>query len=156
MTVQQMRSIAYLIGNVLVSAIYVAMVWSRLAGQPAVDPDDRAWWALAILIFIGVQIVARILLAIIVAILAAIASAIANGGEAKVEAVDLEDEMDKAINRKSSLLTYHCLMLGLVAGIVTQALGWPVMGLFLAIGTGMIVAGVVGDLANLVFYRRGF
>lgn len=147
MSLQQIRSIAFMITTTLVSALYVILVWSWYGESLARSPEDRALWAGVILVYIPVQVVVRILVHIVVAVIHA-----ARGVK---EPVDLEDEMDKAIDRKTTAIVCTLILLSLLAALGTQLIGWPLQALFLTIGGGIMLGSILGDLAMLVFYRRG-
>jgi hypothetical protein len=147
MSLQQIRSIAFLVTTVLVSVVYVVLAWSWYGDALARSPEDRAMWAGVILVYVPVQVVARLLVHIVVAVVHA-----ARGAK---EPVDLEDEMDKAIDRRITVIVSTVILVCLLAALGTQLVGWPLSALFLTIGGSIMLGGVIGDLTMVVLYRRG-
>jgi hypothetical protein len=148
MTTQIKRCILFLSGNVLCTTLYGAYILSRLFSSESGFSENRSWWAIAILIFVAVQIVFRIVGMILLAIL--------NAAQGDPEQVDREDELDKAIERKTTAITSMVFMIFTMAGLGTQAAGFPVFWLFGALAGGIVAAAITGDLANLLYYRRGY
>lgn len=152
MTTQMKRCVLFLIGNVSINVLCIVRVAARVAASlvpdPLWNPDDRVWWARAILVYVAVQIAFRVL--------AMIALAAHNAATGEPEAVDREDELDKAIDLKSTALTSGVFMVFFLAALATQAFALPLYALFATLSAGMIVSGLAGDAANLVSYRRGY
>jgi hypothetical protein len=138
---------AFLIGNVLLSPAYVIIVATWYGEAMVRNPLDHALWAGVILAFIPVQIMYRFLVCAVMAVI--------HAAQRQKEPVDLEDEMDKAIDRKATVFTSNTVLISLVAALGTQVLGLPLMDLFLVVGAGIVLAGIIGDLAMMLFYRRG-
>ena len=144
MTTQVKRSILFLIGNIAVSATYFAIIASRAIQNPLWNPDNGAWWARAILIYVPVQIVFRILSMIILAV--------HNTATGELEAIDREDELDKSIDLKSTSITSCVFMVFFLAALATQAFGLPLLWLYAIFAAGLVTSGIIGDAANLAGY----
>lgn len=144
MTTQVKRNILFLIGNIAISTAYLSLVASRAAQDPLWNPGNGAWWARAILIYVPVQIVFRILSMIILAA--------HNAATGEPEEVDREDELDKAIDLKSTSITSCVFMVFFLAALATQAFGLPLQWLFAILAAGMVISGIIGDAANLAGY----
>jgi hypothetical protein len=147
MTIQEKRSIGFIVSNVLVSACYALYLGLVYRDRFAVAPDDPKLWATVILIYVPLQVLARLL----VVIALAVANELAGAGER----ADLEDEMDKLIDLKSTNFSYYIFGAGILLALGSLALGMSLALFFAILGGGMVLAGLVGDLALLVMYRRG-
>lgn len=147
MILQQLRSAAFFITNLVTGSAYLFIAW-RWQGQAlfAEATAPRAW-ALAILAYIPVQVVTR--LAVFLAVLAAYKL---RGGE---DDPALEDEMDKAIDARMTRVLLNVVLLGLLAGLAAVAAGLPTFWLFFGIGAGIWLGAVLGDALMLIMYRRG-
>lgn len=148
MTNQVKRSIAFLAGNFAATGAYAFIILNGILGEQAWNPENRVWWSRVMLGYVGVQILLRILAMI------ALAAANAIGGE--TEQVDREDELDKAIDLRSTSITSGIFMVFFLGGILTQAFGLPLSWFLSALTAGLVVSGHCGDLASLIYYRRGY
>jgi hypothetical protein len=144
---QEKRGIVYLVSNLLVSTFYVLYIAITYQAALALHPDDRVFWAAAILIFIPVQVFVRLLVIIVFAIVHKIV--------ANEESVEVEDELDKLIDLKATRIFYGVFMFGLMLTLLGQALGMPLWALFGGISASIVVSGLTGDLVQFIFYRRG-
>lgn len=148
MTTQIKRSILFLGGNIAICAFSIAFFASKVLRDAQWDHDDRLWWARTILLYVAAQIVFRIL--------AMIALAAHNAATGEPENVDREDELDRAIDLKSTALTSGVFMAFFLIALATQAFALPLFWLFATLSAGMIVSGLIGDGANFVYYRRSY
>lgn len=147
MTVQEFRSLVFLLVNGTSSLVYLGLVWSWHGSLLFGPSSPGALWAQVILFWIPVQVLTRLLAMVLVIIVQKIR------GEG--ESPDLEDELDKTIDKKVSAIMFNIILLGLLAGLVTQALGLPPMFLFSAIGGALVLGALVGDFLMLRLYQRG-
>lgn len=126
-----------------------------------VAPDDLKFWAVTMLVFIGIGILGTIVIQILFHIVLAISVAIVkrSGDESKIKsAIDaamVEDEMDKLIELKTSKAGFVFAGIGFVAGIVSLALNFPPFVmlniLFLSFFCGSLAEGIL----SMYFYRNG-
>ncbi len=156
MSYQEKRTIASIVSGFLVLIAYCIYAFAN------VHPEgDLKFWALTILIFIGVGIVLTIVIQIIYHIMLSIAIAIKERErdekkiEKTIECAMVEDEMDKLIELKSTKVGFAIAGVGFVAGLIALALGGSgalmLNILFLSGGVGAIVEGFV----SLRYYRKG-
>lgn len=160
MSYQEKRTIVNLIIGVIMLAAYCIYALTQYQSG-AIDPSDLKFWAITMLVFIGIGIVSTIVIQIIFHIMMAIAVAVKERGcdekeiENTIEASVVEDEMDKLIELKSSRITIIFAGLGFVAGLISLALdAMPMLMLniiFLSSGVGSLLEGVL----SLRYYRRG-
>jgi len=107
-------------------------------------------WAIIIVAAIVVTIAATILTHLVSAIIQAIQT------QAEPVIEDIADERDKFIDLKGTKVTYLVSSLGSFLAMLTFAFGQPPLVMFTLLILFGVVAQIVGDIARLYFYRRGF
>ncbi len=128
-------------------------------------PDDLKLWAVTMLQYIGIGIVAAIVIQIVFHILVSITIAakesIRNeqcGDEHIKKSIAqemVEDEMDKLIELKSMRIGFGVAGGGFLIGLITLMLGFtPVLMLNILFGA-FSVGSLLEGLAQLYYYRRG-
>ena len=127
--------------------------------------DNLKFWAVTMLIFIGVGVVSMIVIQIVFHIVLSVAMAVRNklSGECvddraierTMESDMVEDEMGKLIELKANKFGYSFVSVGIVAGIGAVALGaapFVMMNIvFLSCLAGSLAEGVV----QIRYYRKG-
>ncbi len=103
-------------------------------------------------------IVTSIVVTIVAMILAHAGSGIIQAIRTKAEPVleDITDERDKLIDLKGTKTTYTIFSIGTFLAMLTFALGQPPLVMFTLLIFFGLLAQIVGDIARLYFYRRGF
>ncbi len=159
MSYPEKRTITSMVTGVLILAAYFIYTFGVV--QADLAATDLKFWAITMLVFIGIGIVATIIIQIIFHILLSIGIAIKNGqnDDAKInktiEAMMVEDEMDKLIELKSLRIGFAFAGFGLIAGLITLALGYsPALMLnilFAAFSVGSLLEG----FTSLHYYRKG-
>jgi hypothetical protein len=151
--------------SIATGAVILAAYCTYAFGQNQAGAADLKSWAVTILIFIGIGVVASIAIQIIFHILLAIAIAAKkkildeNTPDKEIEksigAEFIEDEMDKLIDLKSMRAGFFLAGLGFVAAIVSLALDYPPVVmlniLFISFSASSLFEGAV----QLYYYRRG-
>jgi uncharacterized membrane protein len=160
MSYQEKRTIASLVSGILVLVAYGIFALGKLQSE-TYDPANLKFWAITMLIFIGIGIVATIIIQIVFHILMAISIAIKEkeSDEAvitkTIEASFVEDEMDKLIELKASRIGFAFAGFGFVIGLVLLAFdGTPSLMLnilFLSYSIGSLCEG----FGSLYYYRKG-
>lgn len=168
MSYQEKRTITSIITGILVLAAYCVYAIGQYRSG-AIVPGDMKFWASTMLIFIGIGIAAQIIIQIVFHILLSIAMAvqekvknnqcddkeIERTVEKSIEAVMIEDEMDKLIELKSTRVGFALAGVGFIAGLVSLVLNYsPVVMLnilFISFCAGSLFEG----FAQLYYYRRG-
>lgn len=162
MSYQEKKIIVSVCTGILVLAAYIIYALSQSA---AVAPDDLKFWATAILLFIGIGIVASIVIQIVFHILLSIGYAIkeklSNGAcddkeiEKALEQNMVEDEMDKLIGLKSMRIGFAVAGGGFVIALLSVVLNFSTVimlnVMFVSFSTGVIAEGVT----QLHFYKKG-
>ncbi|MDR3207331.1 MAG: hypothetical protein LBT60_03265 [Oscillospiraceae bacterium] len=125
MTYKSQRTVVSMAAGVLSFAAYVAYALGKNAREPE---SGLASWAVLMLIFIGVAVVAQIAVQIVFHLARSIGIAVREGGDDKqveriIKAAMVEDEMEKLIGLKSAHIGYICAGTGFVAALAVLALG---------------------------------
>ncbi len=136
--------------TVAVGAVYFGVVGAKLDGGP-VSEIDYKWWLIGA---VGVTIVSMIIGAIIMAIGTAIRAQIT--GEGSVKDIDRQDERDVGIDRRGELFGYYVSSVGVLAALVLAVLRQDQFWIANALYLFCLVGSVVGSVAKIVLYRRGF
>ena len=118
MTYNEKKSLTNIISGVLITTIYSIIIYQKYLNGGLDDSNIFKFWAIIILIFIPISIVARIIIMIIFHILEAIVQA-AQGNDIEDE-MDIVDERDKLIQMKASAISMYIFSFGFVLALVTQ------------------------------------
>ena len=147
MSFQEKRAIASLISTTLVSGFYFAEVYRRYSEGVFAAGVDFRFWAAAILIFIPVQVVAKIILYILAVVVQAAVT--------RKEEPDITDEMDNLIDLKATRNFCFVFMAGFLLAMGALVLSLPPVVMFVIFTLAMVVGGVILDLSQIYYYRRG-
>jgi len=164
MSYQVKRSIVMITTGLLVLVGYALYVSKRVAaGQ--LPADDLRAWAIAMLIFVGIGVVATIIIQIVFHILVSVSIAVKH--KIQNDSVDekeiertintemTEDEMDKLISLKSNKIGFICAGTGFMAALVSLVFhASPALMLnilFVSFSLGSILEGI----SQIYFYRKG-
>lgn len=164
MSYQEKRTLASMLTGILIIAAYCIYAFGKYQSG-AVAENDIKFWAITMLVFIGIGVVAAIVIQIIFHILLSIAMAVKEQVqtgkcddkelEKNIELEMVTDEMDKLIELKSMRVGFAVAGIGFVAGLGAVILNYSpavMMNiLFLAFSAGSLFEG----FAQIYFYRRG-
>lgn len=164
MSYQEKRTVTSMIIGALVLAAYCIEAFG-LYQSGAVAPGDLKLWAITMLKYIVIGVVAAIVIQVVFHIFLSISievkETIRNGKtteqeiEKKIKSEMVEDERDKLINLKSNLVGFILAGIGFVWGLILLALdSSPVVMLnilFISFSAGSLFEG----FAQLYFYRKG-
>lgn len=144
-----------------VAGIVFLSVYAVYVTRPENTPDTLQGWAVSMLVFIGLAIVALIIIQIVFHIVLAIGLAVSEGdGDSNriqriLDATMAEDEMDRMISLRAARVGYVFAGIGFVAVLVALAVGLSaVVGLhvlFWSVALGSFVSGAV----SVYGYERG-
>lgn len=164
MSYQEKRTIVSTLTGILVLAAYCIYAAGKYQSGAFTSADLKSW-AIAILIFIGIGIVASIIIQIVFHILLSVSIAvqktIRNEAiedkeiEKSINAEMVEDEMGKLIELKSTRIGFIFAGIGFVAALLSLVLDYsPVLMLnilFISFSAGSVFEG----FAQLYFYGKG-
>jgi hypothetical protein len=164
MSYQEKKVVTSIVTGVLVLAAYCIYVFSRYQSG-VVAPGDLKFWALTILIFIGIGVVASIVIQIVFHILLSISIAIKKKMqdekcddkeiEKEVEAEMIEDEMDKLIELKSLRPAFLIAGIGFIAALVSLVLKYSPAVMLNILFISFYIGSLFEGFAQLYYYRRG-
>lgn len=155
--------ISIVLGVFILAAYFIYAFLKHQAGDIA--SNDIKSWAIIMLIFIGILIIASIIIQVIFHILLSIGVAVKekikneqcneNDIKKSISAEIITDEMDKLIGLKSIIVAFIITGVGFICALFTQVLNYsPVVMLntmFLSFGAGYIFEG----LTKIYYYRKG-
>jgi hypothetical protein len=164
MSYQEKRTIVSIIMGVLVLGAYCVYIYGKYQSGLIVATDMK-FWAVTILLFIGVGIVAQIIVMIVFHILLSIAVAVKEtvvNGHADDKVIEktianemVSDEMDKLIELKSMRIGFGVAGIGFVLALIAliQNMSFAVMIniIFISFSLGSILEG----FTTIYFYRNG-
>ncbi len=164
MSYQEKRSIVSIISGLLILGAYGTYVYGKYESG-AIAIDDMKFWAGAMLMFIGIGIVAAIVIQIVFHILLSIAIAVQqkvrNGDcddleiEKTIEAEMVTDEMDKLIVLKSSRIGFGVAGIGFVAGLASLLLSYSPGVMINIMFVSFSLGSVLGEFTQIYYYRKG-
>jgi hypothetical protein len=144
-----------------VSGFVFLTAYAIYVSRPENTPDTLQAWAISMLVFLGIAIVALIIIQIVFHIVLAIGLAVTEGegdsGRIKriLDSTMAEDEMDRVINLRAARVGYVFAGIGFVGVLLTLALGLSAVValhvLFWSIALGSFVSGAV----SVYGYERG-
>ncbi len=69
---------------------------------------------------------------------------------------EVEDELDKQVRLKSSLISSAVFTLSVFVGLVALVFKMPITTMFNVLFFGIVATGVVLEMSKLYYYKRGF
>ncbi len=164
MSYQEKRTITSIVTGALVIAAYCIYAFGRIRAGTA-SPDDLKFWAITMLVFIGIGVVVAIVIQIIFHILLSISVAIRKKLqneecddkeiERSINAEIVEDERDKLIELKSERIGFYLSGAGFVAGLICLAVGQSPAVMLNVMYLSFSASSLIGGFVQLFFYRRG-
>lgn len=148
MSYQERRVVVSIISTVLINAIYSVYMLQRYPEASPYSVEIFHFWGSFFLILILVSVVAKILIYILFTIINAIAT--------REEEAPITDERDKMIELKSTQTALYVFALGFVLAMVSLVFNTPPTGMFLILFAAGFGSDIASDIAQFVFYRRGF
>ena len=160
MSFKSKRIIVSMIIGVIIAIIYICFAVNK--NMPgAEDAATLKSWAVLMLIFIAIGIVATIIMQIIFHIVFSIGIAIKENGnldedvERIIESSVMEDEMDKTINLKAEYLGFVIVGIGFVGSLITLVLGMSAVFSLNFIFASFAVSSLVSGIISIVAFERG-
>ena len=147
MSYQERENIVNIFSGLVITLVYSWVVYQKhLSGVYDLTQDMNQWGKI-FLLFVVVQIVARIVIFIVFHIINAIAT--------RETKVPVEDERAKMIKLLGTRNSHYVFTGGFVLGIVGLAIGFPVYTLFIVFVVSGLLSEIVDNGTQLYFHRRG-
>ncbi len=138
-----------LVCSSFVLAYYLVNIFQMIQSGGLNSAEVFRLWAVVIIATIILNIAGNIITNIVINILHAIKTQ-------KDEEVRLiEDERDKLIGLKGDRVSYIAFSIGVFLSMLTFALGQPPLVMFSLIVFSSLMAEILGDLSQFIFYGRG-
>lgn len=153
MTYQEKNSLTNIISSILITGIYAFITYQKYLNGVLDDSNIFRFWALIILIFIPISIVARIVIMILFRIIDAIVQT-AKGEEIDTD-VDKTDERDKIIRMKAAGNSMFLFALGFIFALATQLFDVSNHTFFLTIVVFGLLTDVLSESLQIRYYRKG-
>jgi hypothetical protein len=159
MSYNSKRTIASMVAGVLLVTAYIIYA----LGEHSPAPSDLKSWAIAMLVFIGISVVAVIVIQIVFHIASAVGIAIKEkyqehsdeDVERNLSSLMVEDERDKLISLKSSHIGYIFAGIGFVAALAGLAFGVSgIVALHILFGA-FAIGSIAEGIATVCFYEKG-
>jgi hypothetical protein len=135
----------------LIMGIFLVGVFSMVLSDNFTSSNVFRLWGITVVLAIVFTIIATILTHIVSAIIEAIRT-----GNEDPEIEDFEDERDKLIDLKGTRVTYAIYSIGVFLAMLTFVFGQPALVMFTLLIFFGVFAQIIGDIARLILYRRGF
>jgi hypothetical protein len=147
MSIQEKENIVNIFSGLLITGIFSWYVYMKHTGGAYDLTQDFKQWGILFLIFMGVQIVARIVIYILFYILNTIIT--------QREEKNVNDERNKLIKLKGIRNAYYTFSGIMLIAVILLAVGMPVYGIFIAWVIGSLLSELMENGSMLYFNRKG-
>ena len=150
MSFQEKNITVTLVNFTLILGFYLLRLFQMIQ-DGSFNPSNvfRLWW-IVIVLAIVVTVLAIILTHIVSAMIQSRKTKEATGIK------DIQDERDKLIDLRGTKITYSVSSIGGFLSMLSFALGQPPLVMFTLLIFFGVLAQIIGDIARLYLYRRGF
>ena len=160
MTYQTKKTLTNMVAMTILLAAYCLYAFPRYSSA-----DELRVWAVTMLIFMGIgmlaMVVIQVLFHIFFAVGVAIREAVQDGDvdedtiESSINVEMIEDERDQLISSKSSRISTIVSGIGFIAGLVSLVLGHPPSMMLNTIFISFFISSIAEEAARIVLYRWG-
>ena len=151
MSYQQKNITVSLVSTILIFVFFLIRLLQISQDGNIIPEDIYRLWGIVIVLSIVVTIFGTILTHIVSAIIEAIKT-----GTDDPQIEDIEDERDKLVDLRGTKVTYIVFSIGVLIAMLTMVFGQPPLVMFTLLIFSGSVAQIIGDIARLYLYRRGF
>jgi uncharacterized membrane protein len=148
MSYNERRVVAALVSTILISALYFVYVFQRFPAGNAYSPEVFHFWGLSILILLPVSTAANIAVQI--------ASSIGVSMTTNEKQARFSDERDRLIELRATRNALYVFTLGFVLAMGSLVIDQPPSVMFIVLIAFGFMAGMIGYISQLYFYRKGF
>jgi len=154
MTYNEKKSITNILSSIVITVVYGLIMYQKYLNGALDDSNIFKLWAIIVLVFIPISIVARIIILIVFHILESIVQTV-QGNDIEDE-MSIVDERDKMIHMKASAIAMYIFSLGFLIALATQLFNVSNHVFFFVLITSGLITDVVSELIMIRYYRRGF
>lgn len=154
MTYNEKKSVANIASGIIITLIYGLIMYQRYLNGLLDDSNVIKMWAVVILIFIPISVIARIIIMIVFHIVEAIVQNV-KGNDIEEE-MDIVDERDKLIQMKASSTSMFIFAIGFIIALITQLFDVSNHLFFIVMVIAGLATDVVSEAMMIRYYRRGF
>lgn len=152
MSYQEKKSLTNIISSVVITIIYAIIMYQRYSNGAFDTTNVMKLWAIIILIFIPISIVAKIIIEIMFRITDNVVSTVK--GE-EVDEGDIVDERDRLIGLKATQISMAVFVIGFMLALISQVMNMSNHTFFII----LVVFGLLSELASetmtILYYRKG-
>ena len=153
MSYQEKKKVTNIISSILITTIYAIVIYNLYLDGSMDASNVFRFWAIIILIFIPISIVARIIIMILFHIFDAVVET-AKGNEYEEE-LDITDERDKRIEMKASYIGLMVFSAGFMIALATQLFDVSNHIFFITLVVAGLITDILSEALGIYFYRRG-
>jgi hypothetical protein len=150
MSYQEKNITVSLVSHLLILGYFLFNLFQMVQAGGLVADRVFRLWAIVIIAAIIVNIVGSILTNIVLSIIHAIRT------KTEEEERFIEDERDKLISLNGMRVSYITFSIGVLLAMLSFVFGQPPLVMFSLIIFSGLVAEILGDISQIVLYRRGF
>jgi hypothetical protein len=147
MTYQEKNSIVSILSSLLISGLYILWVFQINPDKSGDFEGAIQYWGLVMVLMIPVHIIPRIIIQIIFSVFNWVAN--------KEQPPAFSDELDKLINLKATRNSFYGFILVFFASMGLLAAGLSISYMFYIMFFGFLACGIISEISELIYYRRG-
>lgn len=148
MSYQERRSLINIIETIITTGGYVLFMAQRYPDVDAYSVEMFRFWGTFFLLLILVSIVVKIIINILFIILYTVI--------AREEQPTITDERDHMIELRSTRNSLYIFAIGVILAMGSLVLEMPPSTMFILLFMGGFLAGMVSEISEYYFYRRGY
>jgi len=153
MTYNEKNSLTNIISSIVITLVYGIIIYQKYLNGSLDDSNIFRFWAIIILIYIPISIVARIIIMIIFRITESVVQA-AKGNDIEDE-IDIVDERDRLIQVKASAKSMYIFAIGFIVALMTQLFNVSNHVFFIVLAGFGLITDIVSEILMIKYYRRG-
>lgn len=153
MSYQEKKSLTNIISSIIITGVYSIIIYQKYLNGSFDTSNIFRFWAIIILIFIPISIIARIIIMIIFHVMESVIQT-AKGEEVDLD-MDITDERDKLIEMKAAKVSMMVFALGFVIALAVQLLEVSNHSFFIIMILSGFLSEIVSDTLSIIYYRKG-
>jgi hypothetical protein len=147
MSIQEKKAAFNILTSILILGGYVYYTFVMHESENMPQINEVQFWAEFTLTMVVVTIILKIIGLILFMIINTIIT--------REQEADFMDELDKKIEMKSERNGNYFFIAGFICSMIPVAMGEPVYYMFIIMLSAGFIAGTLGDLWKIYYYRRG-